>query len=772
VMCKIKRLNRLFSRLAGEGGQALATVLILMMVGSLTLPPVLAQIGTALETGQIYETRTNELYTADSGVEDAIWNIKYDRLNAIFDEPEYDVYDFETTWEYTLHEVLNGLSANVTIENVWIPRGITPMNATEATEMIESNKLMVAGTSPDEDSYQIKITFTPGEDEGDLLMVETIGIWLPLGFTYVNGSSNLEQDPADEYYSVPTVQDYNGGQSVVWEFESVPFTSFPGVDSESVPMITEINFDYTPAETGTVPVAISWTTTSGLSDVPMSWDIDSRIYKIVSTCGSTEIEAYSARCELRKMDAAIAGDYRAIGNSLMQDNYYPYTRRDTLLSESTTELSSVPNDPNDDVGEVIKAYLYWSGFKDDGFTSAIWYDDCNDLNDWEQSGSVWGIYSGRFSGHFSGNEEDRYLSMLTAVDLSGYSEGEAAVEWDQAEYGSLESSDRLQFQLSGDDGATWSDMITAFADDIGTSWIYYHYVIPEEYLTSQFKMRFYLDSFAGYNEYAYVNDFAVAEITGEADTTCTFKIDGTQVYLDGDNEPQTGAGEITATRTQVLGNKNRGEYSYSSFRDVTKLVREYAEIIDDEYPTGNAEYTVGSVDGDTGTEWSYAGWSLIVVFSSMETAGHQLYLYDTFAFSGGNDNLDFDFDGEPGGDISGFVVPEPIEGEEIAATVTVFIGEGDDCYTGDYFIFNGEALSDGFTTSDVWNSRSLNMSEPGVDIDTFYITWDSGLVIADDTEAHIDVPTGTDNWNLIYIILSVRSETITGGTTHYVIRDN
>ena len=62
-----------------------------------------------------------------------------------------------------------------------------------------------------------------------------------------------------------------------------------------------------------------------------------------------------------------------------------------------------------------------------------------------------------------------------------------------------------------------------------------------------------------------------------------------------------------------------------------------------------------------------------------------------------------------------------------------------------------------------------------MDVDTFTIYWDDEdpygepLIKADDTEAHIDLPSGQDNWVLIYMILSVRSETITGGTTHYVI---
>ena len=46
------------------------------------------------------------------------------------------------------------------------------------------------------------------------------------------------------------------------------------------------------------------------------------------------------------------------------------------------------------------------------------------------------------------------------------------------------------------------------------------------------------------------------------------------------------------------------------------------------------------------------------------------------------------------------------------------------------------------------------------------------LLQADDTEAHIDLPSEVDNWMLVYMILSVRSKTIVGSTTHYMIHSN
>jgi hypothetical protein len=62
------------------------------------------------------------------------------------------------------------------------------------------------------------------------------------------------------------------------------------------------------------------------------------------------------------------------------------------------------------------------------------------------------------------------------------------------------------------------------------------------------------------------------------------------------------------------------------------------------------------------------------------------------------------------------------------------------------------------------------MSEDGVDIDTFHVSWLSGLLDTGDTSAKIDLPTGTDSWNMIYIILAFRSETKTGGAISYLVR--
>jgi hypothetical protein len=61
------------------------------------------------------------------------------------------------------------------------------------------------------------------------------------------------------------------------------------------------------------------------------------------------------------------------------------------------------------------------------------------------------------------------------------------------------------------------------------------------------------------------------------------------------------------------------------------------------------------------------------------------------------------------------------------------------------------------------------MSYPGVDVDTFEVLWTDDILRPGDTSLHLDMNSGTDAWNFIYLIISVRSETLTSGTTHYFI---
>jgi len=108
-------MKRIFNKLRrDEKGQALIIALILMLVGGLIIAPVLAYVGSGLKIGkEVHEERMMELYAADAGVEDALWQIK---------QPTPDPNKVPSTvgqfLTYPLSSTVNGKTIDVTI--YWI----------------------------------------------------------------------------------------------------------------------------------------------------------------------------------------------------------------------------------------------------------------------------------------------------------------------------------------------------------------------------------------------------------------------------------------------------------------------------------------------------------------------------------------------------------------------------------------------------------------------------------------------------------------------------
>ena len=73
---------------------------------------------TSLKSGRIYEKKTDELYAADSGIEDVLWQINNDNLESLLTEPAYDSFDFSTTWSYSLSEQINRKDTTLSVETV------------------------------------------------------------------------------------------------------------------------------------------------------------------------------------------------------------------------------------------------------------------------------------------------------------------------------------------------------------------------------------------------------------------------------------------------------------------------------------------------------------------------------------------------------------------------------------------------------------------------------------------------------------------------------
>ena len=92
-----------------EKGQAFILVLILLLVGGLIIAPLLDYMSTGLKVGQMHEEKMEELYAADAGVEDALWNINTGSASV----PEAG----DAPWVYDIAKV-NGKDVNVTIAYV------------------------------------------------------------------------------------------------------------------------------------------------------------------------------------------------------------------------------------------------------------------------------------------------------------------------------------------------------------------------------------------------------------------------------------------------------------------------------------------------------------------------------------------------------------------------------------------------------------------------------------------------------------------------------
>jgi hypothetical protein len=790
-----KMMKKIVNKIRKEQGQALPIILILMVIGGLIIAPLLSYISSGLIAGQTYEAIADELYAADAGVEDGLWQISYNHLDELI--TSYDEYDYDTEYQYpdTYPIRVNDLPVEVTIDNVWVPDINKPDSVSEAHELIGAGKLIITGNIPATNTHQIKIYYYYDESDSEDFYVNTIGIWIPPGFSYNTAAAcTLETwlDDNNKSYS-RDIYPHCGGEAVVWTLTDVKFEELPGASWLDYPMASNIEFQYTTSGNRT-PEAISWIETSGVSDIPYTWDADVKVYHIKSVAEGTTVEAYAIKTEIRQLGSAIAGDYRAIGNTLMTNEHYDFggPELDTLWTESDATANDIPSSAH-----VEAAFLYWSGWVEGEEDVQTYFEDlCNNWDQWYPD-SNWSLWGGRFRGHGSG-----YLEMKDSVNLDSCKSGTAKISWQQSVQGGVNNYDCLKFQLSDDGGSTWGSLITAFCRNPSYN---YEYLIPDEYLTDSFKMRFYLSGFTGTgmggSEYCYLDNIRVQgqeEAETIADISVVFKINGVQVYFEEDaygnpTVPAVGSEEITASTWQVLenidGSGNPHGFSYASFKDVTGLLQEYAN-------QGNATYTVGEVYGDIEDEWSYAAWSLIIIYASPETRGHQLYLYDIT-------NSDFIYvpnDGTLIYPISGFLVPDPIAGEENSAAITCFIAEGDDYYANDFITLNAPdeyddepqnipdiyKLWDG-TYSDehpgsntpsspnnVWNSKSLGLSEDGIDIDTFYIPWgdppeSSRFLKPQDTSAKVLLHTGTDSWNLIYIILSFRSDTVTGGTVTYLI---
>jgi hypothetical protein len=528
------------------------------------------------------------------------------------------------------------------------------------------------------------------------------------------------------------------------------------------------------------------------------------------------------------------------GNGHPPDNYHYHLYNFTQSSISTDSDPTVgiPADAN-----IEAAYLYWTGWIDwhgyEPTTITVGQDTCDDFNyppmNWT-NGSRWsveGFWDKYFHGVGGGTGSANLLYFASSVDLSSYEDETVILSWDQNDDNRMEDDDYLYFALY--DGSSWSDNILAFQGD-ETSPGTFSYVIPSDYLTSGFKLGFELEDLEsgwGWNQdYINIDDITITVGGSSLEYPGSPTPESLRVLVEEtarvhkvlfNDTPVTADAYQTLCPEQFDDTVFEGTWFYTATADVTDLLDQWIDDGDIE-SNGDGDYTLGHYyvgaspseddyrvneedpdyyfdfySGGGGTGYplgtpspssnpsssrytaAHCGWSLLVIYSSPETEGHQLYLYDIQSpnfdfFFGWQNNADFDNDGEEGGTISGFLVPEPIVGETLAGRITVFVGEGDAGYTDDYFKVEDVSMSNGASpANNVWNSDSPGLTVEGVDIDHFEITWSSGILDTGATSVDIDIPTGTppqdtDGFTMVYIILSFRSDVTSGGTISYLVR--
>ena len=164
-------------------------VLILLLISGLIIGPLLSYMGTGLITGQVYEMRTNELYAADAGVEDAIWKIQHAREAGLPGCGNQWVYTYPGPGE-PLFEV-NGKNIVVTIQH--LGAGTYNITSIAITDDGDGTAAIVSGTE-----IEAYITATYSDFSGFLDSAITSGDDITIRGSKTSVSGNISLPPDGE----------------------------------------------------------------------------------------------------------------------------------------------------------------------------------------------------------------------------------------------------------------------------------------------------------------------------------------------------------------------------------------------------------------------------------------------------------------------------------------------------------------------------------------------------------------------------------------------
>jgi hypothetical protein len=542
-----------------------------------------------------------------------------------------------------------------------------------------------------------------------------------------------------------------------------------------------------------------------------------------STGKLTTITAYTTKEELKEFGEAVNADYWATGNTLMRcTTGNAQGRRDRLYDATSAQIAETtqPGDPGVLQGaNVLQLRLYWTGWKNypwnawpltDAQRSALVSQNLVDrvLLKVEADGVVyedtivadsWQVLPNGNSGSPHGwsyacyaDVTDRVLNYFAAQGVTftghgtftvGHADTSVATTQPLQGVWGVSGSDVFSVGASGTivqyDGSNWNWMTSGTTSNLYGVW---GSSSTNVFAVGASGTILHYDG----STWASMTSGTSSDLRGVwgSDASHVFAVgaSGTVRYYNGSswgNAPgTTGSGTTTQlngvwgsayTNVFVVGASGSiRHYNGSAWSSMIGAYPVYqwkdshsGETVqhDTDYPLGNSlPYPPPSNPGPSDyDEWAYAGWSVVVIYSHPELTGHQLYIDDTFRYCDNNQTLTCP--------IANFLAPQDVLTDPNAARLTAFVGEGDLCYTGDELSVNGTYLFDAVNPiNNVWNSRSNvlpSSANDGIDIDTF--SAGNGIIQPGDTSAVVKMPTGTDSWNLVYIILSFRSNITSGG---------
>ena len=339
--------------LRGESGfSTLVIVLVIMAVGAIIITPLLAFVVVGTRAGRVHNRNTDRLYAADAGIQDGLWRISsgdyYDDWKGTWDDSVFD----SDPLTYSVPDI-NGCTVTVTLRPVWLLDGLeTPAHGRMPhAELVTVSSVASAGT--------LQIVVVMDESIQSAKKLDRIGVWLPSGFDYVEGSSSLEDDDSEDWYCEPTVTEWKSGHTVIWDYATaLKFEDFPNVDGERM----VISLDYTGE--GAMTGSWSWTRTNS-NDIYLSWSTDIKIFQIESTATDPETGVTTTVVAGNMLNESVGtylayyGDYEVTGNALMREIDTDKVR-ERLYLESPGEISVIPESAT-----VRRILLYWSGWKED-----------------------------------------------------------------------------------------------------------------------------------------------------------------------------------------------------------------------------------------------------------------------------------------------------------------------------------------------------------------------------------------------------------------------